>query len=127
MRGNQLSRRNGSGTVPVRINGSVIERFFPEGEQISGVNYFHTHDRLGGVRQVTDHNGNILADCAYDAFGNQTLLDGTQIGDVGCAGYFYHANSGLNLTLYRAYDPDAGRWLSRDPIGEEGGLIFMFM
>jgi len=49
-------------------------------------------------------------------------LDGTPIGDVGYAGYFYHANSGLNLTLYRAYDPDAGRWLNRDLIGEAGGL-----
>ena len=26
------------------------------------------------------------------------------------------------LTLFRAYDPELGRWLSTDPIGEEGGL-----
>jgi RHS repeat-associated protein len=30
----------------------------------------------------------------------------------------YNADSGLYLTNYRAYDPVAGRWLSRDPIGE---------
>src|SRR5262249_40230875 len=34
------------------------------------------------------------------------------------AGMFYNADSGLYLTNYRAYDPVAGRWLSRDPIGE---------
>jgi hypothetical protein len=28
----------------------------------------------------------------------------------------------LNLTLYRAYDANLGRWLSRDPIGENGGI-----
>jgi uncharacterized protein RhaS with RHS repeats len=28
----------------------------------------------------------------------------------------------INLTLYRAYSPGLGRWLSRDPIGENGGL-----
>jgi hypothetical protein len=33
---------------------------------------------------------------------------------------FYNTDSGLYLTLYRAYDPVAGRWLSRDPIGEMG-------
>jgi RHS repeat-associated protein len=34
------------------------------------------------------------------------------------AGMFYNADSGLYLTQYRAYDAVAGRWLSRDPIGE---------
>ena len=34
---------------------------------------------------------------------------------------FYHADSGLYLTRYRAYDPRAARWLSRDPTGERGG------
>lgn len=31
---------------------------------------------------------------------------------------FYNPDSGLNFTMYRAYDPVAGRWLSRDPLGE---------
>lgn len=26
------------------------------------------------------------------------------------------------MATFRAYDPDLGRWLSRDPIGERGGL-----
>jgi RHS repeat-associated protein len=34
----------------------------------------------------------------------------------------YHAPSGLYLTKYRAYEPQSGRWLSRDPIEEEGGI-----
>jgi hypothetical protein len=39
------------------------------------------------------------------------------IPDIGYAGYFYHAVSGLNFALYRAYDPVHARWLNRDPIG----------
>jgi RHS repeat-associated protein len=31
---------------------------------------------------------------------------------------FRNADSGVYLTQYRAYDPVAGRWLSRDPLGE---------
>ncbi len=38
------------------------------------------------------------------------------------AGYFYHGQSGLDLTMFRAYDPNLGRWISRDPIEEAGGL-----
>jgi len=38
------------------------------------------------------------------------------------AGYYFHAASGLSLTLYRPYDPGTGRWLSRDPVGENGGI-----
>jgi RHS repeat-associated protein len=41
---------------------------------------------------------------------------------LGYAGMFYHARSGLYLTHYRAYDPRLGRWLSRDPIWESGGV-----
>jgi RHS repeat-associated protein len=49
-------------------------------------------------------------------------LQGDLNPDVGYAGMYYHAASGLNLTLFRAYDSDLGRWLSIDPIGEFGGL-----
>jgi RHS repeat-associated protein len=34
----------------------------------------------------------------------------------------YRHASGLYLTHYRFYDPEAGRWLNRDPIGEHGGI-----
>jgi RHS repeat-associated protein len=34
----------------------------------------------------------------------------------------FHAPSGLYLTKYRAYEPQSGRWLSRDPIEEAGGI-----
>ncbi|MHA6853613.1 RHS repeat-associated core domain-containing protein, partial [Ralstonia pseudosolanacearum] len=42
--------------------------------------------------------------------------------DFGYAGMQYHAASGMYLTLFRAYDPGTGRWVSRDPIGEDGGI-----
>ncbi|WP_275630563.1 RHS repeat-associated core domain-containing protein [Pseudomonas sp. 273] len=40
----------------------------------------------------------------------------------GFAQLHWHQASGLYLALYRAYDPESGRWLSRDPIGERGGI-----
>ena len=44
-------------------------------------------------------------------------MSGTLVSDVGYAGYFYHAVSGLNFTRHRAYDPFRARWLNRDPMG----------
>jgi RHS repeat-associated protein len=35
----------------------------------------------------------------------------------------YNTDSGLYLTQYRAYDPVAGRWLSRDPTGEQSDAL----
>jgi len=33
-----------------------------------------------------------------------------------------HGATGLNLAVYRAYEPEGGRWASQDPIGLAGGL-----
>jgi RHS repeat-associated protein len=44
--------------------------------------------------------------------------DGTTFG---FAGQRVHSESGLALTLHRAYDASVGRWLSEDPIGIEDG------
>src|SRR5688572_16266204 len=38
------------------------------------------------------------------------------------AGYYVHSRSGLNLTRTRDYSANLGRFISRDPIEEEGGL-----
>ena len=101
---------------------NVNKRFFGQGEQVSGTNYYFTRDHLGSVREVTDAIGTMQARYDYDPYGRQTLLAGTAVADFGYAGMYLHAPSGLNLTLYRAYNPDLGRWPNRDPIGELGGI-----
>ncbi len=42
--------------------------------------------------------------------------------DFGFTGYYTHANSGLDLSATRAYDPNTGRFNQRDPSGEGSGL-----
>lgn len=60
----------------------------------------------------------IQSQFAYSAFGEQTKLAGTgPDADFGYAGMYLHPRSGLNLTLFRQYAPQLGRWLSRDPLG----------
>jgi RHS repeat-associated protein len=67
-------------------------------------------------------SGTIVARYGYDPYGRTTLVSGSNIATKQFAGSYYHAASGLNLTLYRAYDSNTGRWLSRDPIAEGGGI-----
>jgi RHS repeat-associated protein len=104
----------------------VTRRFFAEGEQIGGANYYFTRDHLGSIRELTNSSGQMVERYEYDPYGNQPIdivgTHGGGLADFGFTGHWFHGPSGLSLSLYRAYDPNVGRWISRDPIGERGGL-----
>jgi len=86
--------------------------------------YFPTFDGNGNVSEYLDSTGNIVAHYEYDAFGKTVVATGTKFND------FAHrfSTKPLDLTTglyyygYRFYDPETGRWLSRDPIEEMGGV-----
>lgn len=86
--------------------------------------YFPTFDGNGNVSEYLDSTGNIVAHYEYDPFGKTTVATGSKAND------FSHrfSTKPLNLTTglyyygYRFYDPETGRWPSRDPIEEEGGV-----
>jgi RHS repeat-associated protein len=101
--------------------GAVTKRFFAQGEQISGTNYYYTFDHLGSIREMVDGSGEIVARYNYDPYGVVSKLSGSMDSDFQYADYYIHSKSGLNLTYCRAYDPKEGRWISRDPIGESIG------
>jgi len=63
-----------------------------------------------------------LSQYRYSPYGQRfAMLEGVP-GAFGFTGHFSHASSGLSLALFRAYNSETGRCLSRDPIGETGGL-----
>ncbi len=86
--------------------------------------FYPTFDGNGNVSEYLDTNGNIVAHYEYDPFGKATVSNGTKSND------FAHrfstkpldTTTGLYYYGYRFYDPATGRWPSRDPIGEEGGI-----
>jgi RHS repeat-associated protein len=57
-----------------------------------------------------------------DPFGRRTKVSGSIDCDFGFTGHYWHATSGLYLSPTRAYDPNLGRWISRDPSGESSGI-----
>ncbi len=107
-------------------NNELTRRYYEEGEERIGGRdggpYYYTRDHLRSIRELTDGSGAAHARYDYDPYGKQTKLGGALDVDFGYTGHYFHAPSGLNLAPYRAYNPALGRWLSRDPIGEEGGL-----
>ena len=65
---------------------------------------------------VERHDPAIVARYSYDPYGRTTLTQGTNLATFQYADYFTHQTSGLNLTKFREYDPNIGRWLSRDSL-----------
>jgi RHS repeat-associated protein len=113
--------------------GTVTKRFFAEGEQIGGANYYFTRDHLGSVREMTNSSGQIVNRYDYDPFGHSPYSGPVTVeADFGFTGHWFHGEqaplldpvyrAGRYLTMYRGYDPSVGRWMSRDPIRESGGL-----
>jgi RHS repeat-associated protein len=86
-------------------------------------NTFH-YDSNGNVILLTDTQGRESARYAYDAFGKTLTATGPA-----ARGNRYRfstkpveVESGLVYYGYRYYDPVTGRWPSRDPIEEQGGV-----
>jgi len=100
----------------------VSTQYFGQGAIIGGTPYYYVKDRLGSVTQLISTAGVIASQYTYDPYGNRTTVSSTVVADIGYAGYFTHAVSGLDFTAHRAYDPVHARWVNRDPIGEAGGV-----
>ncbi len=107
-------QRNAAGST-------VNKRYFGQGFQTGTTNWFYTFDHLGSIREVLT-NSVVVARYDFDLYGRRSLVSGTDLADFGFTGHHVHKPSGLHLAMYRAYDANLGRWLSRDPIGEGGGL-----
>ncbi len=89
----------------------------------SGSTYYHA-DGAGNVTALMDEQGTMAARYLYNAFGKQLGKWGPKAdaNTMQFSSMPEHANSGLSLYAFRAYDPSLQRWTQRDPIGEEGGL-----
>ena len=128
-----ISRQNGTASTEARYlwcgssvcqmrNGSdaVTADFFDQGEARGAESLYYMRDQLGSVVGVANASGKVLGTTRYGAYGATIRAYGVQP-SFGYAGMLRNPSSNMYLTLHRAYDPGVGRWLSRDPIGEQGG------
>ncbi len=90
----------------------------------AGARYAYHGDQVGSVVAMTDASENVVNRYAYGPYG-EILAEDEAISDnpfqyVGIFGVMQEPNNLLYMRA-RYYDPLAGRFLSPDPIGFEGG------
>jgi RHS repeat-associated protein len=103
-------------------SGSVVSSFYSSGMSTPMESLVYTVDHLGSVREAIDASSITQVVYDYDSWGIRTKLSGSIELSTGYTGHFQYISLGLIAAPYRFYDPEYGRWISRDPIGEEGGI-----
>ena len=92
--------------------------------------YCYLTDHLGNVLALADGDGHVVERYEYDAWGRVAVFDASnqameqsKYGNrITFQGREYSWATGLYYFRARWYDPIAGRFLSKDPIGISGGL-----
>ena len=86
--------------------------------------FFPAYDAQGNVTGLIDTSGNLVAAYEYDPFGKLIRYAGTRTTSMSLlyGTKYLDMETGLIYYGYRYYDPRQGRFINRDPIGEEGGI-----
>ena len=112
----------------LNADGGIRQRFIyadgrmPFGMEQDGSTYYLAYDQVGTLKVVADSAGTIVKQLRHDSFGYEYFDSnpGFKV-PFGFAGGLYDEDTGLIRFGYRDYDPEAGRWTAKDPIGFAGG------
>jgi RHS repeat-associated protein len=95
--------------------------------------YYTVRNAHGDIVQLTDVNGNIMdsngniyGSYTYDAWGNIVSQTGTvaSVNPYRYAGYRYDEATGLYYLMARYYDPEVGRFISKDPVFQNNMYVY---
>nr|WP_052170363.1 glycohydrolase toxin TNT-related protein [Massilia sp. JS1662] len=89
---------------------------------------FYQCDHLGTPQELTDCEGKVAWSAQYKAWGqakeaiSEAAHKARIQNPIRFQGQYFDEETGLHYNRHRYYDPHAGRFISRDPIGLLGGL-----
>ncbi len=124
---NPIAELDGSGNVIARFvyaHKANVPAYMIKIEPASGTErtYRILSDHLGSPRLVMDmETGEIAQRMDYDEWGKVVLDTNPGFQPFGFAGGLYDSHTGLVRFGARDYDPETGRWTSKDPILFGGG------
>ncbi len=84
-----------------------------------GATYYYIYDQLGSVVGLTDGAGVLVVSYRFDPWGNVIATGGSNpnlANPFRFTGREFDAESGLYFYRLRYYDPQVGRFISRDPL-----------
>ena len=89
-----------------------------------GETYYYVTDGNKNVTALLDADGVRVAKYTYNPFGRILNSEGAlaEINPFRFSSEYHDDETGLVYYNYRYYSPELGRWISRDPIEEEGGV-----
>ncbi len=86
------------------------------------VHFSYLYDGKGNVAGLLDPNGNIAATYQYDPFGMPRVPANSIQQPFQFSTKPYDERTGLSYYGYRYYISSLGRWLTREPLGEDDGI-----
>jgi RHS repeat-associated protein len=90
--------------------------------------YFYQNDHLGTPQELVDDSGKVVWLARYRAWGGakRTPYGQSDPGEadnrIRFQGQYHDEETGLCYNRHRYYDPNTGRYISKDPIGLAGGI-----
>ncbi len=89
---------------------------------------YYVTDSHGNVVQLTDENGKVIKTYEYDSFGNEVKPDNKDNNPFRYCGEYYDRETGEIYLRARYYQPEAGRFLTRDSYtGEEDDTLSLHL
>ncbi|MFC5912441.1 RHS repeat-associated core domain-containing protein [Streptomyces pulveraceus] len=115
---NPLVEQNGTGDTTATVATSGLDEFLTRTE--NGATQVYLTDALGSVIGLANSDGTIATRYTYDPNGQATTTGTASSNPYTFTG---RENDGTGLLYYRDryYDPETGRFISQDPIGQAGG------
>jgi RHS repeat-associated protein len=86
----------------------------------------HHQDQLRSTRLLTNRTGVTVGSATYDPYGQLTASSG-KLSPLGFAGEYTDAETGVSYLRARYYDPGAGQFLTRDPLGPTAGHPYPYV